>query len=136
MLACSIVMFLSDMSGREPLYRKYEKDFCFFFLVSEFQNLSLTSSNSIMLIVVFLPVSISWFQSICIFQFTYPKGTCKSHKEWYKCSTPHRCIERGQHFLLLLLSTSNGSFYFSILFFFKSYIWLAYADEFGILSCG
>lgn len=84
----------------------------------------------------FLPVSISWFQSICIFQFTYPKGTCKSHKEWYKCSTPHRCIERGQHFLLLLLSTSNGSFCFLIQILFWSYIWLAYADEFGILSYG
>lgn len=27
LLACSVVMFLSDMSGREPLYKKYEKDF-------------------------------------------------------------------------------------------------------------
>lgn len=96
LLACSVIMFLSDMSGREPLYKKYVKNsnFLQILVFISFQNCSQHYSDYCLLF---------GFQGICIFQFTNPKGICKSHQEWYKCITPHMCIERGQdlHFVFL-----------------------------------
>lgn len=45
LLACSVVMFLSDMSGREPLYKKYEKDFPKFLIMIVIFSLKLKDQH-------------------------------------------------------------------------------------------
>jgi len=65
-LICSVIMLMSDMSGRSPLYRKYVKDiyFSYFSLYERFD-----------IVVGFESISFVFVKGICFLQFDYFKRT-------------------------------------------------------------
>lgn len=65
-LICSVIMLLSDMSGRSPLYRKYVKDiyFWYFCLHERFD-----------IVLGFESISFVFVKGICFLQFAYFKRT-------------------------------------------------------------
>lgn len=82
---CSITMFMSDMAGKKPLYKKYVTfdPRCSICCGLDFKIISGLISYDVIL------------QSVCFLQLADFKRTCYPHQAGWYSFTSHWCIERG-----------------------------------------